>query len=193
MNSWLTTDEMKEVRKQLAKTVNFENIAKRHTTRMEAVSSATWTHKCICPFHKNGNERTPSLCISDKEKIFFCYGCSVRGDVFDFIGMIRGAPGETVALRYKESKNISIDISDLEVAKPKVNIYEISLQLSVSIREYVSSFKNTEKYNEEILWTDGMFKRIDERFMKLSDECGDDARNFYMQIMLELERRKNDC
>jgi len=190
MNAWLTTDESRDVRRQLSKTISFEAVARKYSSRVEPVHSATWTHKCTCPFHKNGQERTPSLHISDTEKTFFCYGCSVRGDVFDFIGMIRGSPGDVVANKYRELKNIAVELSDAADSRPKTDVHELSLQLSVAIREYLLSSKELEKYSDECLWADGVFKRIDDRFSKLTGNDYEQARNFYMQIMLELERRK---
>jgi hypothetical protein len=190
MIAWLTTDENKELRRQLAKSLSFEAVASKHCSRIEPVSSATWTHKCTCPFHKGGNERTPSLHISDTEKTFFCYGCSARGDIFDFIGMIRGSPGDVIAMKYKESKNIILDIPGTANAKPKTDIYEIGLQLSVAIREYIKSKVGEPSYEDDILWADSIFKRIDERFSKLTSDNPEHARNFSMQIMMELERRK---
>lgn len=190
MNAWLGPEEIKAIRKYLAHSLSFEMVAKKYSSRIEPVSSATWTHKCICPFHKNGEERTPSLHISETEKTFFCYGCSTHGDIFDFIGIIKGSPGEAVADKYQKSKNIDIDLSNIKAAKPKTNVQEINLQISCAIRDYLYSIKKSDIYLGEVEWADGIFKRIDERFDKLTDEDGDQAKNFYMQIMLELDRRK---
>lgn len=190
MTAWLTTDESKAMRRQLAKSLSFEAVVRKYSNRIEAVCSASWTHKCSCPFHKNGQERTPSLHISDTEKTFFCYACSARGDIFDFIGMIRGSPGDIIAMKYKELKNISVDISDTGPPRAKFNVHEINLQMSTAIRDYIASVKGSKSYDEEVLWSDSIFKRIDERFSKLTDENSDQARNFSLQVMMELERRK---
>jgi hypothetical protein len=104
--------------------------------------------------------------------------------------MIRGSPGDVVAMRYKKSKNISIDLSDAAATRPKINIHEINFQMSVAIREYLASLNDTLAFKEECAWAESIFKRIDERFAKLTDEDGEQARNFSLQIMMELERRK---
>jgi hypothetical protein len=190
MNAWLTTEESKAIRKHLASKLSFESIGKKHCNRVEPISSSTWTHKCTCPFHKGGHERTPSLHLSDKEKTFFCYGCSAHGDIFDFIGMIRGTPGDAIALRYKEINNIDVDLSEVGPAKPRVNVQEINLQIGVAIRDYIAQVSDANVKRDEIIWADSIFKRVDERFSKLTDDDGEQARNFYMQIMLELDRRR---
>ncbi len=38
-----------------------------------------------CPFHGNGNERTPSFAINDREGFYHCFGCGESGDMFTFI------------------------------------------------------------------------------------------------------------
>lgn len=45
--------------------------------------------KIQCPFHGNGQERTPSLhCFADG--CFQCFGCSKGGTIFDFAGALLG-------------------------------------------------------------------------------------------------------
>ena len=43
--------------------------------------------KAICPFH---GEKTPSFMVSPELQIFKCFGCGEAGDVFSFLGEIRG-------------------------------------------------------------------------------------------------------
>lgn len=37
---------------------------------------------CRCPFH---GEKTPSLCINDVDNFYYCFGCHVGGNVFNFV------------------------------------------------------------------------------------------------------------
>ncbi|MCP4715896.1 MAG: DNA primase [Deltaproteobacteria bacterium] len=39
-------------------------------------------HRGLCPFH---NEKTPSFFVSEEKKLFNCFGCGIRGDVFTFL------------------------------------------------------------------------------------------------------------
>ncbi len=193
IESWLSPEERKAVRKELAKTLSFEGILSKYSSRVEHINSSTWTHKACCPFHKGGQERTPSFHISDSEKTFFCYGCNIYGDIFDFIGLIRGSPGELMAMKYQHSKKLDIDLSKVAEAKPRTNISEIHVKISSSMRDYLRSMEGKPQYEAECQWADSVFKRMDERFSKLTPEDGDQARSFSMQIMLELERRKYEC
>jgi DNA primase len=41
----------------------------------------------LCPFH---DERSPSLSVDPVKKVFFCFGCGEKGDVFDFVQKTHG-------------------------------------------------------------------------------------------------------
>jgi DNA primase len=43
-----------------------------------------------CPFHKNGQERTPSLQIDPQKQLWHCFGCHAGGDLFSFIQQMTG-------------------------------------------------------------------------------------------------------
>src|SRR4051794_7594888 len=41
----------------------------------------------LCPFH---DERSPSFSIDPVKKVFYCFGCQEKGDVFDFVQKTQG-------------------------------------------------------------------------------------------------------
>lgn len=41
---------------------------------------ARWTG--LCPFH---DERTPSFSVNPSDKLYYCFGCEARGDLFSFV------------------------------------------------------------------------------------------------------------
>ena len=55
----------------------------------------------LCPFH---DERTPSFSVNPQEKLYYCFGCGEKGDVFTFLqekeGLQFGEAVETLAERF---------------------------------------------------------------------------------------------
>ena len=48
----------------------------------------------LCPFH---DERTPSFSVNPQDKLYYCFGCGEKGDVFTFLQEKEGLPfGEAV-------------------------------------------------------------------------------------------------
>src|SRR3954454_22365128 len=41
----------------------------------------------LCPFH---DERSPSFSVDPAKKVFYCFGCQEKGDVFDFVEKTQG-------------------------------------------------------------------------------------------------------
>jgi DNA primase len=41
----------------------------------------------LCPFHE---ERSPSFSVDPVKKVFYCFGCGEKGDVFDFVEKTQG-------------------------------------------------------------------------------------------------------
>lgn len=63
-------------------------------------------HKGLCPFHQ---ERTPSFYVSDERETFHCFGCSVGGDLFEFIKLMEGISFPEAVERLAERTGVSIE------------------------------------------------------------------------------------
>ncbi len=44
-------------------------------------------HTGLCPFH---DERTPSFSVNQADGLYYCFGCGVGGDLFDFVMAVEG-------------------------------------------------------------------------------------------------------
>ena len=50
--------------------------------RVQLRSAGGGSLKGLCPFH---DEKSPSFQVSPAKGLFYCFGCQVGGDVFDFL------------------------------------------------------------------------------------------------------------
>ncbi|MGL9718106.1 MAG: DNA primase [Wolbachia sp.] len=61
----------------------------------------------LCPFH---NEKTPSFSVSNTKGLYYCFGCSAHGDVFEFISQTEG-------LSFKEALERLASATGVELPK----------------------------------------------------------------------------
>ena len=60
-----------------------------------------------CPFH---GEKTPSFSVSKEKQFFYCYGCHVGGDVFEFVRKIENCtfPEALKVLAIRENLHFAV-------------------------------------------------------------------------------------
>ncbi|HKV43335.1 MAG TPA: DNA primase [bacterium] len=68
----------KEITDEIRRRVNILEVVSQHVT----VRRAGRSYKGLCPFH---SEKTPSFTVDPERGFFYCFGCHVGGDVFDFV------------------------------------------------------------------------------------------------------------
>lgn len=192
MNAWpLTAKEKMALRKKVLPNIAMEKLVRKYAHNVESTASSIFSHKCTCPSkdHKGGQERTASFYFSEENRTFKCFGCGIWGDAFDFVSLVRGVPADVVVEQYVENKNIDID-GLTATCQQQFDISELNYDLSTKMRNYLRTLVDSDKYEKERDWADHTFKRIDDRFMKLTNEDYEKAHRFHMQILMELERRK---
>lgn len=194
MREWpLSSEELIALRQSLSQKMSMAKVIGKFSKYMEEVGASSFTHKCICPNpdHKQGNERTPSFYFSEQDKTFVCWGCQIRGDVFDFLEIMLGRGADQLAQDYAQQQNLSLEDCFSSISsEPRFDIGDLSHRLGLSLRDHLLSFKDKGKYEEEKDWVDTMFRRIDDRFDCLESKDYQQAQHFFMQVQIELERRK---
>jgi DNA primase len=93
-----------------------------------------------CPFHE---ERTPSFKVNPRDKLYYCFGCEVSGDVFRFVeekeGLDFTSAVESLAERYGvELQRENEDPRAEERRRRKARLWEL--------------LERTAKYYERYLW-----------------------------------------
>ena len=92
------SDTIRAVKERL----NLADIARRY---MELKRNGTrWT--ACCPFH---GETKPSFSINEEEGFFYCFGCQVSGDIFDFYSKINGLDFQETLEQLAAEAGITLD------------------------------------------------------------------------------------
>ncbi len=73
-----------ESREQVRDAVDFIELVSARTELRRAGPSS---YEGLCPFH---DERTPSFGIDPVQKVYYCFGCQAKGDVFTFVQETEG-------------------------------------------------------------------------------------------------------
>lgn len=193
MREWpLSSEEMASLRRAASQRLSMEKIVKKFSTRVESTFSSVFTHKATCPNpdHKGGGEKTPSFHFSEKDKQFYCFGCKKSGDVFDLLSMVLSKPVSQIINSYVSNKKISAHSVDVQKYKFVDEVNESKYKLCLELRNYLISLKKDSKYTVESEWVDMLFKQIDDRFSKLSDDDFKTAHTFILQKYVEIDRKK---
>lgn len=190
----LSIEELAATRILLYPKLSFLDIMKRYSNRVVDVWHADFTHKCTCPLHGKGLEKTPSFYFSEKSKTYKCFACNGGGNIFDLVGIMEGRPWFYVVKDMLDDSNLDpdqIDFSELGSRPVRSDIvHNVNFDLSIALRDYLASVKNSPIYKEEEIWVDWMFRRIDDHLENLDDSEQEAAASFRITIEIELERRK---
>lgn len=70
----------------------------------------------LCPFH---SENTPSFSVVPGKKIFKCFGCDAKGDVFKFLKLKSNAPFADIIKELASKAGIPLEYDSLPVKSPR--------------------------------------------------------------------------
>jgi len=73
-------------KEQVLEALNFRAFFESELGELQPDSKGEAKH-ILCPFH---SEDTPSFSVNVEKGVFHCFGCSAKGDVFDFLKLRRG-------------------------------------------------------------------------------------------------------
>ncbi len=77
------------------------------SARTELRRAGPGRYEGLCPFH---DERTPSFGIDPQNKLYYCFGCQARGDVFTFVQ-------ETEGVDFKGALELLADRANVELQR----------------------------------------------------------------------------
>ena len=99
--------------------------------------------KGLCPFH---SEKTPSFTVNREKQLFYCHGCKVGGDVFEFVKMVERVTFPEAVRIVAEKSGIPIPaetgITD-EKADQRRDLLELHEKAAAYFRKMMSSDEAT--------------------------------------------------
>ena len=117
--------------------VDFVELVSARTDLRRAGPSA---YEGLCPFH---DERTPSFGINPASKVYYCFGCQAKGDVFTFVQ-------ETEGVDFKEALELLADRCGVELEREAEDPREAERRRR---RERLGELlTRTSAYYERCLW-----------------------------------------
>ena len=107
----------------------------------------------LCPFH---DERTPSFSVNPQDKLYYCFGCGEKGDVFTFLQEKEGLPFaeavETLAERFGVEVEREQEDPKLEEArKRRAKLSELLDRTAAYYVKYLWESDEAEKAREYLL------------------------------------------
>jgi DNA primase len=107
----------------------------------------------LCPFH---DERTPSFSVNPQDKLYYCFGCGEKGDVFTFLQEKEGLPFaeavETLADRFGvEVEREQEDPRLEESRKRRARLAELLDRTAAYYTKYLWESDEAEKAREYLL------------------------------------------
>ncbi len=113
------------------------------SARTELRRAGPGRYEGLCPFH---DERTPSFGIDPQSKVYYCFGCQARGDVFTFVQ-------ETEGVDFKGALELLADRANVELEResedPREAAQRRRRERSLELLERTASFY------ERVLWDSG--------------------------------------
>jgi len=113
------------------------------SARTELRRAGPGRYEGLCPFH---DERTPSFGIDPQNKLYYCFGCQARGDVFTFVQ-------ETEGVDFKGALELLADRANVELERESEDPREAAQRRR---RERsLELLGRTASFYERVLWESG--------------------------------------
>lgn len=105
-------------------------------------SNNGWNYRLRCPFHKHGDERTPSMFISKEQNRFYCQACGKTGGIVDYLAFKFKRPPISVAknILYCMSENFVIDDTAVKKSNERKKYQKNMLQMSEMYQKFVKKY-----------------------------------------------------
>lgn len=111
--------------------------------------------KLICPFHEDIN---PSMAINLNSGVFFCFGCNVSGNAYDFVKLVNKNLDELKSW-YEYFKILRSNRTKEIVVKPGTSNKKANQQTIIEAKDFYFNLKTVDWGQEECYGKDYLMQR----------------------------------
>ena len=120
-----------------------------------------------CPFHGNGNERTPSCKLNMERGSYYCFACHEHGSMFDFVMKMDKVTFPESVRMLAQKAGVAIEDespADAKRKEEKTSLYELNEQMARTFHDMLMSSQEAEEarlYLARRKITDETIRRFD--------------------------------
>jgi len=157
-------------------------------------SSGEFSHKLRCPFHADGDERTPSMFVCLAKNSFYCFGCNSGGSIINLVAKHLGIPFYEAIKWLSEfiglDQNTEITWTKKERRDPHETILFQVFEIGALIREQLKKKENADNYNKWIVWANERYKKLDYFLDSIKDEEWEIVSKYKDKVKIFIERNE---
>lgn len=100
-----------------------------------------------CPFHGNGNERTPSCKLNMERGSYYCFACQEHGSMFDFVMKMEHVSFPEAVRMLASRAGVEIEDEspqDVRRREEKTSLFELNEKLASTFHDFLLSSQEAE-------------------------------------------------
>jgi hypothetical protein len=147
-------------------------------------------YKARCPFHADGQERTPSFCVYDDTNSYHCFGCAANGGIVEFTAKqlgyeipTQGSLGYNLAVEYLcnlagITASDAINIEPVRKRPPEETIEYYVAALGIELREWLKTKEAKATYKQWCSWVQNQFDKLDLMLDRFEDDSWEKVKRY---------------
>jgi hypothetical protein len=148
-------------------------------------------YKVRCLFHKDGQERNPSMYVYAATSSYHCFSCQANGNIVDLMAKLMGYSGTPGTLGYNKaiqelclmagitSGESAVQFVPAPKRKPEETLEYWVLRTGQEIRKHLKTKEGRKGYEGWNAWADARFKRMDKMLDSGDDDQWEKAKKYY--------------